>query len=117
MITVEFHNKRIKVDGVVNRDDRDVTWWLVLLGTGFDPCRLLVRAYTESDAIDLVTDSPTWKHLLREEEECPHGDDIDLCDCVFTGNFGERIDSDQLSYIGQAKRINFFDGSDKYSVG
>jgi hypothetical protein len=117
MITVDFQGKRIKIDGVVNREDWGVTWWLVLLGTGFDPARILVRADNETDVIDLVTDSPTWKHLLREEEECPHGDDVDHCDCEFAGNFGERIDSNQLSYIGQAKRINFFDGSDRYSVG
>jgi len=117
MITVPFQNKRIRIDGIINREDwTQDSYKLLLLGSGFCPARILVRSDNVQEAIDYLVDSDRWSHLILAEDECPHGpDNYDDCDCNFAGNYGKRIEFDDVSiYDIKPQDIRWFDTQSDY---
>lgn len=110
--------KGIDVDGLVNRGGWFGKTWLVLIGSGFDPARLVVEADYEADVIDQIVDSKRWKHLLITDELCEAcqeavasgEEDISYanCECVSAGNYGEPIDETLLRLIERCDKVDYF---------
>lgn len=71
--------------------------WLIGVGAGFYCVFYVVEADCESDAIDELTDSD-YGHIIKSEETCPC-EDPDQCTCSYAGNFGERVDLDDIRVL------------------
>ena len=115
MITATYKNgpmkgKEIAVDGLVNRGGWFGETWLVLVGSGFDPARLVIEAGNASEAIDELVDSPSWSHLIKMET-CKHCESSEpYCDCddiEYAGNYSERIDGDLIRLIERCETHYF----------
>jgi len=74
--------------------------WLVGVGCGISCLFYIVEAGSEGDAIDELVDSD-WGHILKTDEQCEGclSQDDDSCVCSFAGNFGERVDLDDVRIL------------------
>ena len=112
MITAEINNKYYggiyRVDRLINRGEWFGKTWFIGIGCGFDIHRIVVEADNEQDAIDTLTDSK-YGHLIKTDELC-HAcdiDDVDNCTCEFAGNYGERVNLDEIRILQRCK-VNYF---------
>lgn len=108
--------KGIDVDGLVNRGGWFGKTWLVLIGSGFDPARLVVETDREQDVVDEIVDCKRWKHLLITGELCQVCQDFeaglrpdrDMCECTLAGNYSEPIDETLLRLIERCDKVDYF---------
>jgi hypothetical protein len=83
--------KWVEVDGVIGRGRWWGRRWLVGIGMGSECLMLLVEACDESSVIDEIVDSKKWGGHIKSDEPCTCADP-DQCDCVYGGNYGDRLD-------------------------
>lgn len=133
----------VKIDGLANRGGWFGRTWLVLVGTGFDPLRLVVEAEHESHVIDEIVDSKWGFHLKDDVEPCQVCQERilieeqrleqheysaadynglsgwqqpywDRCECNFAGDTGELVDMGRISHIERCKVSYFVPVKEKY---
>jgi hypothetical protein len=101
--------KWVQVDGVIGRGRWFARRWLVGIGMGFECGFLLVESCDESSVIDEIVDNKKWKHWVVSTEPCPHTLNHDECDCMWGGNYGERLDYEERIFEKVAGRhVQFF---------
>jgi len=107
MITATDKHATYKVNGLTNRGQWFNKTWLILIGMGFESIAIITEADNESDAIDTLTDSK-YGHLIKTDDKCEYCkvNNFGRCTCKFAGNFGERVDLDNV-YITKCK-VNYF---------
>jgi len=106
----------MRVDHVVNRGGWFGKSWIVYVGMGFEGLSYLVEADCESDAIDELTDSKHGR-VIKTDDHCdvcelqekmmPEHRCYDDCSCSFAGNFGERVNLDNVA-IYRVARVEWF---------
>lgn len=89
----------------VNEGDWFGKCWLIEIGVGYFSLFYVVEADAPSDAIDALVDSE-FGHILKTDELCAacEVDDHDNCQCTYAGNFGERVNLDNV-YIKRCEVI------------
>ena len=129
MITATLHGQTLRMDAVLNRG---ATWidryFCLFVGGGCKPVRVLVRASSCEEAIDLLVDGEAGRSLRISEEELwsPDSDylcesckeqmmlppaerEFDGCECAYwiTGD-GTPADLDWLDIAGEPEAVDYF---------
>jgi hypothetical protein len=110
-LELDIHGTGVKHDVLctfVNPGEWFKKRWLVGVGAGFDCLFYIVEADHEGDAIDALVDSE-WGHIVKTDDTCQICEDMetrdiyqrsyDNCSCDFAGNYGERVDLDDIRVL------------------
>jgi hypothetical protein len=108
MITANVKGKLYRVNGLANRGQWFGRTWLIGIGVGFDCAMIVVEGDNETDIIDTLTDSK-YGHLIKTDDICEFCErqDYDNCVCSFAGNWGERVNLDDIRIMERCK-VDYF---------
>ena len=78
--------------------------WILGIGFGFDAGYFIIESDNETDVIDEFTDSK-FGHLIKTDELCEacKTDNFDNCTCNYAGNFGDRVNLDDIRILERCK--------------